>query len=119
MATTISPTTARSTGRSPWTRRAWLCLLLLPIALAAAFFVGEGLFSSIDAPVGDSAPPLWTMFVAAGSAMLVAAVPAALAVWFALKGAAVGDRGGWLPAWILVGVTAVFVLLNLAAALFG
>jgi hypothetical protein len=50
--------------------------------------------------------------VATIPAMLVFAIPAAVATFFARRAAAAGDTRGWVPAWVLLVVTLGFVLLN-------
>lgn len=99
-------------------RWAWLCLLL-PLAFACAFLVGEGLISQLGYEVGAGEAPLWAAALALVPALVVFAVPALLASWFAHRAAARGDRRGWVPAGILIGVAVLCTLMNLLAPLLG
>ncbi len=98
-------------------RNAWLALLLLPLAFGGAFFVGEGLSSLLGYPAGgDTRPPVWVMLTATVPALVVFALPAVIASWFARRASAVDDRRGWVPAGILVALTILFIGMNVAAA---
>ena len=61
-------------------RRAWLSLLLYPLAFVAAFVVGEGLVALYGyEPNGDDLVPLWVALAAGVPALGVFSVPAAVA----------------------------------------
>ncbi|GAA1477544.1 hypothetical protein GCM10009623_19900 [Nocardioides aestuarii] len=110
MSVTSVPTGARHV------RRAWLSLALLPVALVAAFAVGEGLVTLLGAePHGAEAAPLWVVLLAFPPAFLLLSVPAALAWHQARLAAAEGDRRGRVPAVIGGVVTGWFLLTNLAS----
>lgn len=97
-------------------RRAWLSLLLLPVAFVAAFAVGEGLVVLLgQEPHGEAVPPPWVVLGAFTPAMLVFAVPAALAWRFGHRAVEGGDPRGRWPIVVGVAVTAGFLLLNLAS----
>ena len=100
-------------------RAVWWTFALYPVAFVAAFVVGEGLLSlyGYEAHAAESAP-LWAILGAGGPALLVFAVPSALAVHFARRAAREG-RPNWLGMWVSVGITALFVAQNLAQYLLG
>lgn len=62
---------------------------------------------------------MWAAALALVPALVVFAVPALLASWFAHRAAARGDRRGEVPAGILIGVAVLFTLMNLLAPLLG
>ena len=97
----------------------WWTYALYPVAFVAAFVVGEGLLTlyGYEAHAAGT-PPVWALVGAAGPALLVFAVPAALAVHFARR-AARESRPNWLGMWVSVGITALFVAQNLAQYLLG
>ena len=100
--------------------RAWWSLALLPPAFVVAFIVGEGLITlygyEIDAA---ESPPRWAILGAGVPALLVFAVPAMVTTHFARRGLAAGDQGARAPMLVAIGITAIFVLQNLAAFLLG
>ena len=96
-------------------RRAWWSLALFPLALVAAFVVGEGLASLLGHPTGSSEDvPVWVMVVAGGTALLVFVAPVAVTAFFSRRAAGHGNPGGRAPVWTAVAVAATFVLLNVA-----
>lgn len=98
-------------------RRAWWAVVAVPVALFAAFGIGEGLLSAV---AGDSdEPAAWQVAVAAIPALLVVLIPGVAAVWFGRRAVALGRPAGRLP--MLLGGLATFgfVGLNLAAYLVG
>lgn len=99
--------------------KAWLSLLLLPVALALAFLVGEGLVSLLGYEVGAGGAPWWVAVVATVPALLVFWVPGVLATHFARAARARGDRRGLFPAGIALAVCTAFTLMNLLAPLLG
>jgi len=115
--------TTRQTAHRPGARdagRAWLALATVPVAIALAFGVGEGLSALAGYPPGgDATPPWWVMVGAATPALIVAAVPAVVARRLAGRAAAAGDRRGLIPARIAVAGTSLFILTNLVAAIWG
>jgi hypothetical protein len=118
----MSATTTRPISRQDHphdVRNAWLCLLLLPVATVGAFVVGEWLFSVLGDGAVDGRPPLWVVVAAAGPALVLNAVPAALASWFAHRAGRRGDARGWLPAGLLIAAMVGVVALNGAAYLLG
>jgi hypothetical protein len=120
MSTTTTRRPVREGSDHHDVRNAWLSMLLLPVALAGAFVVGEGLASLLGHPVGGAEePPLWSVLVASVPAMLVFFVPAAVSAWFARRAAHRGDRRGWVPAGILTVAAVAFVVINVAAYVAG
>jgi len=99
-------------------RRAWLSLLLYPVTFVAAFVVGEGLLYLYGYPAHDDGlPPWWAVLGAALPAVLVFAVPAALAWLFAARAGHEDVHRARLPAYVASALAVAFVLQNLAAYL--
>ena len=97
-------------------RHAWLALLLFPPAFVAAFVTGEGLVTLYGyEPHGDQDPPWWAVLAAGAPALVVLAVPAAVAWWCALRAGHQDVHRVRLPAYLASGLAAAFVLQNLVA----
>ena len=104
------------TGR-PSTRRAWWSLLGFLPSFVLAFLIGEGIASALGYPVGsESQAPWWAVLTASIPALVVFALPAALAVHFGRRAVRLGDPGGRAPMVAAVAVAAGFILLNGASA---
>lgn len=115
MSTTFTTHRAHDTGPHD-VRNAWLSMILLPFALAGAFLIGEGLATQLGwSPESPDTLSLGEMTTVLVPALLVVAVPAAVASWFAARAARRGDRRGWVPAGILLGATVLFGLTNVLA----
>ena len=100
--------------------RAWLSLVLLPLAFVAAFAVGEGLVALYGYEMrGDARPPLWVILGAGVPALLVFSVPAALSVHFGRRALAAGDLRARTPMAVGIAVTVLFFAQNLLAYLVG
>jgi hypothetical protein len=93
--------------------RAWISVALLPVGVLTAFVVGEGLASlfGYDTGSGELAP-VWVVMAAGVPAMLVALVPAGLAVGYGLRARRAGDPRGVVPAIVGCALAAGFVALN-------
>lgn len=104
----------RSTGLGHHdVRNAWLSMLLLPVVFLGAFLVGEGLIGLLGYPVGGERPPMWAGVLATVPALVVFALPAVLASWFAARASRRRrDRRGWVPAGILIALAVGFAVLN-------
>ncbi len=109
-----------STAERAAYRRAWLSLLLYPLAFVAAFVVGEGLVTlyGYDADGADSAP-LWVVLAAGVPALLVFCVPAAVAWRYAVRAGHEDVHRLRLPAYLATALAAAFVLANLASYVLG
>lgn len=96
-----------------YTRRAWWSLLGFVPSLALAFLIGEGLISALgyDLAVGEE-PPVWAILTATVPALVVFALPAALAVHFGRRAMHLGDQRGRIPMIVAVVLVAGFVLIN-------
>lgn len=116
MSTTTTHHRAPSRGRHD-VRNAWLSVLLLPVAFVASFWAANGLMTLLGY-AGDQRVPAATAALVAVPAVILVAVPAAVSAWFARRAARLGDTRGWLPAALLITVTVVFALQNLAAYVF-
>jgi hypothetical protein len=104
--------------------RAWISVALLPVGVLAAFLVGEGLATLLGYDTGSGElAPVWVVIVAGVPAMLVALVPAGLAVGYGLRARRAGDSRGVVPAIVGCVLAASFVALNVMsyvlARLFG
>ena len=101
-------------------RRAWLSLLLYPLAFVAAFVVGEGLVALYGyEPNGDDLVPLWVALAAGVPALGVFSVPAAVAWRYAGRAGHDDVHRVRLPAYLATVLAAAFVLANLASYLLG
>lgn len=112
---TAAPSTTRAPAAHHDVRNAWLAVLLLPLAVAGAFLVGEGLIAALGWPGDDARPPVWAILTATLPTLAVFAVPALASSWFARRAAGAGDRRGWLPAGLLIAATVLFVATNIGA----
>jgi hypothetical protein len=92
--------------------RAWWSLAFLPIALAGAFLVGEGLIAWLGY-ADVSSPPVWAVAVAAGPALLLVMAPGLVSLAFARRARRLGHPNAMAPALVGLVVSGVFVLLNL------
>ena len=98
-------------------RRAWWSLALYPVALVAAFAIGEGLITLITDDVDDHT--FWQVLVAGIPALIVFVVPGILAVTQGRKAMRLGCTGGKAPA-IVGGVIAIaFVGQNMLSYVLG
>ena len=101
-------------------RRAWLSLALYPVAFVIAFVVGEGLATLFGYEVGDGEmAPLWIVLAAGIPALLVMAIPPALAVHFGRRAVAGGREAAKVPMYVAVGLLLMFVGLNALSYLVG
>ncbi|MEZ5193471.1 MAG: hypothetical protein R2734_13885 [Nocardioides sp.] len=76
----------RLADRSPGDRAyawAWLSLALYAVSGVAAFVVGEGLATLLDATADDA--ELWRLAAAAGPALVVFALPVGVTWWLAAR----------------------------------
>lgn len=102
-----------------FTRRAWWSLLGFVPSFVLAFLVGEGLISALGYPPGDAAQaPWWAVLTATIPALVVFALPAALAVYFGARAKALGDAGARTPMVVALVVAGAFIVLNGVPALF-
>ncbi|MGO0575177.1 hypothetical protein [Ornithinimicrobium panacihumi] len=112
---TAAPITTQTPAAHHDVRNAWMALLLVPLAIAGAFLVGEGLIAALSWPGDGARPPLWAILAATLPALAVFSVPALVSTWFARRVSHDGDRRGWVPAGLLIGATVLFVLTNVGA----
>lgn len=102
-------------------RRAWWSLALFPVALVAAFVIGEGLFAWLDDGVGDAA--IWVIAVSALPALLVFVLPGLLTYRLGRHAEQLGRSDGMKPAIIAGTLVGAFVGINLlsfiATVIFG
>lgn len=101
------------------TRRAWWSVAGLLPSLVLAFLVGEGLISALGYPSGGvEQAPWWAALTAAVPAIVVFALPAALAAYFGTRAQRLGDPRGRVPVLVALVVAGSFVATNgLSAAL--
>jgi hypothetical protein len=93
---------------------AWACLIASPVFFVLAFVTGEGLGSALDADTG-TAPPFGVGVLVVGAALIVFAIPAVLAWWFARRAKVRGDTRGRVPAIVLTVLVIAFAAQNLLA----
>jgi hypothetical protein len=116
--------TAEVRGARPRARRelwsAWIAVALIPLALVAGMFIGEGLISLQGFESGASqAAPLGPMLLAVIPALLVTVAPAVGAIWFGLRAHTLGVEAGLLPTLVGFLVLAYVVTANVASAVVG
>jgi hypothetical protein len=95
-------------------RWAWLSLLLYPVSFVAAFVVGEGLGTLLDER-SPGPPSAWENLGAAVPALVVFAIPGALAVLFGRRAVRLGRPDGRAPAIVGVVLALAFAGTNLLA----
>lgn len=99
-------------------RFAWLALLLFPFSLAGAFLVGNWLATLVGVPTGGSAvPSVWAALAVGVPAVLVFAIPAAVATLLCRRAARLGRHSAWAPAIVGAVLVVVFCAQNLLAYL--
>ena len=98
-------------------RRAWWSLALYPVALVAAFAIGEGLITLLTDDVGD--PTFWQVLVAGIPALIVFVVPGILAVTQGRKAMRLGRTDGKAPAILGAVIAIAFVGQNMLSYLIG
>ncbi|QSZ55092.1 hypothetical protein AYX19_20325 [Paenarthrobacter ureafaciens] len=87
------------------------------MTFAAAFVIGEGIFTAL---ANDAvATELQQRLAAVIPALLVFSIPGILSVIQGRKAVRLGRKEGSVPAMIGAGIAVGFVLLNVAAYLFG
>lgn len=93
-------------------RRAWMSLLLYPVALVLAFLIGEGSAALLGYDGGEEVP--WYVPVVAGvPAVLLFVVPGLLALRFGRRAMRGGDPRGLAPVVVGTVVAVAFVGTNL------
>jgi hypothetical protein len=108
--TTLHPPVPPEAARDR--RRAWLALLLYPVAFVLAFVVGEGLATLLGDEAGE--PAAWYVPVLAGiPAVLLLALPGLLALRYGRRAVRGGDPSGLAPAVVGAVIAVAFVGVNL------
>jgi hypothetical protein len=96
--------------------RAWLSLLLYPFSFAAAFVVGEGLADLFGYPAGgNETPPVPVLLAASVPALVVFALPAAVATYFSRRAARNGEPAAWWPAFLAIAIAVNVVVVTVVA----
>lgn len=98
-------------------RRAWWSLALYPVALVAAFAIGEGLITLLTDDVGD--PTFWQVLVAGIPALIVFVGPGILAVTQGRKAMRLGRADGKAPAIVGALIAIAFVGQNILSYVIG
>ena len=111
MSTRTAPAAHRKDPAEVAHRRAWLSLLLYPFSFAAAFAIGEGMFSWVAEDTTD--PAFWEVAVSATPALVVFVVPGVLAVLLGRRASWLGKPEGRTPAIVGATIAIGFVGLNL------
>jgi hypothetical protein len=88
----------RSTSRTM--RRAWVCVILIPVGVILAFAVGETLPGLMGYGWTHESLPLGPTLLVAGVTAALFCVPGGLAAWFGLRARREGDSNGLAPALI-------------------
>lgn len=92
-------------------RNSRLALLGLPLALLAAFFIGNAVMSSVGVPEGELLPLQWIVTMLLIVVVLLA-IPVALVWRFNRRTADEGHRGAMWPFWIALAFALLAVLMN-------
>lgn len=109
------------TGRHPrhllgW---AWVCVGLIPVALAIAMVVSDGILTLLGYETGDpTKAPLGPAILAGLPALLVMLSPGVLAVWLGSRALDDGDDRAIVPLSIGAVATLGMLLLGLASLVF-
>ncbi|MEZ5097828.1 MAG: hypothetical protein R2731_18175 [Nocardioides sp.] len=106
--------------RSPGDRAyawAWLSLALYAVSGVAAFVVGEGLATLLDATADDA--ELWRLAAAAGPALVVFALPVGVTWWLAARAKRLGRPDARVATLVSGLVAAGFAGLNIVSYLVG
>jgi hypothetical protein len=98
-------------------RRAWWSLALYPLSFAAAFAIGEGLYSALTNDQGDAA--VWQVIVAGTPALIVFVIPGLLAVVEGRKAIRLGRADGKVPMLVGAVIAIAFVGQNLLSYVAG
>jgi hypothetical protein len=98
-------------------RRAWWSLALYPLALVAAFVIGEGLITLLTDDVGD--PAFWQVLVAGTPALIVFTIPGILAVIEGRKAMRLGRTDGKAPAIVGAVIAIAFLGQNILSYVIG
>jgi len=115
-----SPVPQSEGARSKDVARAWISVALLPAALVLAFLVGEGLATVLGHDTGSGElAPLWVVLAAGIPAVLVAIVPAGMALGYGLRARRAGDQRGVVPALVGGALAGAFVGLNVISYVVG
>lgn len=99
-------------------RKAWLTLAGLPVGLLLAFLGGTLLSLVIGVPEGGRLPD-WGIAAMIGLLIVLFGAPAIAAFVFGRQASASGERGAYLPAWIVLAVGVLVVAQNVVASLWG
>lgn len=83
---------------SPWLRRAWVSVALVPVFFFIAFAVGEGIYALMGYQPEHADAPLWAVVVASALVVVVVVIPCVAAVYFGRRAIRAGDRRGLVPA---------------------
>lgn len=85
-------------GSSPWLRRAWTGVALVPVFFVIALAVGEGIYAVMGYRPEDADAPIWAVVTASALVLLVVLIPCVAAVHFGRRAIKGGDRRGAVPA---------------------
>jgi hypothetical protein len=101
-------------------RRAWACLILVPVGIVLAFVIGEVLPGLLGAGwTHEESLPMPQLLLVAVPTTLLFCVPGLLAGWFGLRARAEGEAVGLVPAIVGLVVAGYFLLSTAIALVFG
>lgn len=109
---TPQPTARPST---PWLRRAWVGVALVPVAFALAFAAGSGVYAWMGYQPENADAPLWAVVVASTVVVLIVLIPCVAAVVLGRRAIKDGERRGVYPAVIGAVAGVAVVALTLAS----
>lgn len=101
-------------------RRAWWSFALFPVSFVLASLLGGVLLAAMGHDPDTETTPSWGLMLAAGvPAMIVLILPGLAAAWFGRSAHELGHPGGRTAAVAGLATAGAFVVLNVAAAVFG
>ena len=101
-------------------RKAWMWLLMFPVTFVVASLLGEGALSLLEYETGSGeAAPLGYALLVGLPAVAIAVAPGVVAWFYGSRARHAGDEKGLAPAVIGATAAAAFLVLNLAAVVFG
>lgn len=99
----------------PDLHRAWWSFALYPVAIVAAFIVGEGIPAWLGYDVAVTEAPWWVMALALVGAVLVVALPLLVTGHYARRADRHGEVGAMVPLAVGTVLLGGFVLVNLVS----
>ena len=102
-----------ATTQSHTLRRAWICVILIPVGIVLAFIMGETLPGLMGYGwTHEETMSLAPTVLVGGLALVLFCLPGILAGWFGLRARAAGEPNGLAPAIIGFVAAGYFLLIS-------